>query len=166
MKPLIYVSLAILVVPVQTSLLQDASVLGVRPDLGLVVACLVGLLEGELEGLLLGLVIGCAQDLLSAGDLWVHVLTKGSAGFLTGLIGRQMAYVTPLVLFLSVTVISSLSGLLYLSTLTGLETEDIWYLVSSRVLVQAGMDAVIAVGLYALLLRGRWDDRVVVERVY
>lgn len=81
MKFLLYLLLALVVVPFQTTLLHYFSVFGVRPDLGLVAACLVGFLGGELDGLILGLILGCFQDMLSAGDLWINVVTKGAAGF-------------------------------------------------------------------------------------
>ena len=48
MKFLLYLLLALVVVPFQTTLLHYFSIFGVRPDLGLVAACLVGFLGGGL----------------------------------------------------------------------------------------------------------------------
>ncbi len=110
MKFLVYVLLALVVVPLQTTLLHYVSIIGVRPDLGLVAACLVGFFGGELDGLILGVILGCSQDMLSAGDLWVNVATKGGAGFLAGLAGRHMAHITPAVLTVGLAIISCLSG--------------------------------------------------------
>ena len=85
MKLLLYAALILIVVPIQATLLNHMSVLGVRPDLALIAVCLVGFFGGELDGLLLGIILGWSQDLLSAGDLWVNVVSKGGAGFLAGL---------------------------------------------------------------------------------
>src|SRR5207344_1137358 len=84
MKALIYGALVLAIVPLQSTLWHAVSIGGVRPDLGLIAACLVGFLGGELDGLLLGCVLGLSQDIFSAGDLWLNMVTKGGAGFLTG----------------------------------------------------------------------------------
>ena len=61
MKFVVYALLAMVVVPLQTTLLHYVSILGVRPDLGLIAACLVGFLGGELDGLILGLILGVSK---------------------------------------------------------------------------------------------------------
>ncbi len=163
MKFLLYALLALMVVPLQTTLLHYVSILGVRPDLGLIAACLVGFLGGELDGLILGLILGCFQDILSAGDLWINVVTKGGAGFLAGLAGRHMAHITPAVLTIGLVIISSLSSGVFLYAMNPATVDEIWVGVRSTVLVQVGFDAAIGAALYAMFRR-RWsDDRMVTE---
>ncbi len=163
MKFLLYALLALIVVPLQTTLLHYVSILGVRPDLGLIAACLVGFLGGELDGLILGLILGCFQDILSAGDLWINVVTKGGAGLLAGLAGRHMAHITPAVLTIGLVIISSLSSGVFLYAMNPATVDEIWVGVRSTVLVQAGFDAAIGAALYAMFRR-RWsDDRMVTE---
>lgn len=163
MKFLLYALLALVVVPFQTTLLHYVSILGVRPDLGLVAACLVGFLGGELDGLILGLILGCFQDMLSAGDLWINVVTKGGAGFLAGLAGRHMAHITPVVLTVGLVIISCLSSGMFLYAMNPAGIDEIWVGVRSTVLVQAAFDAAIGAGLY-FVFRKRWsDDRMVTE---
>lgn len=163
MKFLLYVLLALVVVPLQTTLLHYVDLFGVRPDLGLVAACLVGVLGGELDGLILGLLLGYSQDMLSAGDLWVNVVTKGGAGFLAGLAGRHMAHITPAVLTAGLAIISCLSSGVFLYSMNPASLEEIWMGVRSTVLLQAGFDAAIGAGLY-IVFRRRWsDDRMVTE---
>jgi hypothetical protein len=72
MKLLLYVALVLLLVPLQTTLLPHVSLWGVQPDVGLVVAAMIGLLEGELEGLAVGLAIGWVLNLSSTEerDCW------------------------------------------------------------------------------------------------
>ena len=81
MRLLLYAVLVLTVVPIQTTLLNHVNILDVRPDLGLIVVCLVGFFGGELDGLLLGIILGWSQDLLSAGELWVNVVSKGGASW-------------------------------------------------------------------------------------
>ena len=54
MKIWIYIALILTVIPLQTTLLHHVTILDVRPDLGLVVVCLVGFFGGEVDGLLIG----------------------------------------------------------------------------------------------------------------
>ncbi|MBX3237729.1 MAG: hypothetical protein KF814_16410 [Nitrospiraceae bacterium] len=165
MKFVLYVVLALVVVPFQTTLLHYVSILGVRPDLGLIAACLVGFLGGELDGLVLGLILGCSQDLLSAGDLWVNVVTKGGAGFLAGLAGRHMAHITPMVLLVGLGVISCLSSAVFMYSMKPTTLEETWTVLRSTVLIQATFDALIGAGVY-LLFRRRWpDDRLITDPV-
>jgi uncharacterized membrane protein len=165
-KFLLYAVLALVVVPLQTTLLHYVSIFGVRPDLGLVAACLVGFLGGELDGLVLGLILGCSQDLLSAGDLWVNVVTKGGAGFLAGLAGRHMAHITPTVLLVGLAVISCLSSAVFMYSMPPFTWEEMWTALRSTVLIQAGFDAAIGAAIY-LLFRRRWsDDRMVTESAF
>ena len=37
---------------------------------------------------------------MSAGELWVNVVSKGGAGFVAGLAGRHLAHITPMVLLI------------------------------------------------------------------
>jgi uncharacterized membrane protein len=162
-KFLLYAVLALMVVPFQTTLLHYVSILGVRPDLGLVAACLVGFLGGELDGLILGLLLGCFQDMLSAGELWINVVTKGGAGFLAGLAGRHMAHLTPGVLAAGLVTISFLSSAVFLYAMNPAGLGEIWVSVRSTVLIQAAFDAAIGAGLY-MIFRRRWSgDRMVTE---
>ncbi len=149
MNVLISVGLVLLLIPLQTTLLPHVSVWEVKPDLGLVAACFVGLFAGELQGVVVGLVIGWALNLFSAGDLWVSLVTKGGAGFLAGMMGRHLTHVSPMLIGIGVLIVSCLSGLVELFTVTSLS--ESWWHVSSIVLPQACYDAVVAGGLYWIL---------------
>ena len=88
MKLLLYALLVVFLVPLQTTLLPHLAIWDVRPDLGLVIAALIGVLAGELDGLLVGLAIGWVLNLYSAGDLWLNLLTTGGAGLFGGALGK------------------------------------------------------------------------------
>ena len=73
--------------------------------------CLIGLIGGELDGLLVGLMLGWAMSLFSAQDLISGVVLKGMAGFVAGLAGRQMVYLSPIILVMGLLVASCVAGL-------------------------------------------------------
>ena len=147
MKSLLYLGLAVFLVPVQTVLLPHVSLWGVKPDLGLVSAALIGLLAGELEGLLVGLAIGWVLNLYSAGDLWLSLVTTGGAGLLAGLLRRQVAQVTPMILCTGLLILSMAGGVVGAFSVKNATMSDIWWMVQSTVLLQACLDAVLGAGL-------------------
>jgi rod shape-determining protein MreD len=146
-KFLLYSGLILLLVPVQTTLLPHVAIWGIKPDLGLVVAAVVGLLAGELEGLLLGLAIGWILNLYSAGDLWLSLLTTGGAGLFAGLVGRQVAQVTPMILAIGLLLLSLAGGLVAVLGMKNGTMSDSWWMVQSVVVPQACFDAVLGGGL-------------------
>lgn len=152
MKYAVYIGLLLIVVPVQTTLLDAVSVLGVRPDLCLVAAVLVGLTLGRFEGLLLGLALGLVQDLFSAGELGLNLVTKGISGLLAGVAGRYVAPTTPLTALIVVFGLSVISGLVFLLSGRGGETAmEALYGLRSVLLPQAAYDAVVGTLVYLLV---------------
>jgi hypothetical protein len=150
MKALLYAILIAGLVPIQSILLPYLSVWDVKPDIGLIAVCLIGLFEGELEGLLVGLALGWVMSLFSAGDLAYSMMTKGGAGFFAGLAGRQVAHITPLVLIMGLLALSCLAGLLMAFSLKPNDQQDLWWALRAIVLPQACFDAVVGWALYRL----------------
>jgi rod shape-determining protein MreD len=151
MKFLLYGGLVLLLVPVQTTLLPHVAVWGIKPDLGLVVAAVVGLVAGELEGLLVGLAIGWVLNLYSAGDLWLSLVTTAGAGLFAGLLGRQVAQVTPTILAIGLLFLSMAGGLVAVLSMKNSTLSDAWWMVQSVVVPQACFDAVLGAGLLWVL---------------
>ncbi len=166
MKLLLYLGLVLLLVPVQTTLLTHVSIWGIKPDLGLVIAAVIGLVAGELEGLLVGLTVGWVLNLYSAGDLWLSLVTTGGAGLFAGLLGRQVAQVTPTILCIGLLALSLAGGLVAAFSMKNATMSDTWWMVQSIVLPQACFDAVLGAGLLWLMERRfavqRWKtfDRI------
>jgi hypothetical protein len=74
-----------------------------------------------------------------------------------------MAHITPAVLTAGLAIISCLSSAVFLYSMNPAGIDEVWMGVRSTVLVQAGFDALVGLGLY-LLFRQRWsDDRLVTE---
>lgn len=161
MKVVSYVVLALVIVPLQSTLWHAASIDGVRPDLGLIAACLVGFLGGELNGLLLGCLLGFSQDIFSAGELWLNLATKGGAGLLAGLLERQVANLTPMVVFVAVLIVSASSGAIVIAAMKLKALDDMWFAAGRILVPQAVFDASIGAGLYWVAQR-----RFSVERLF
>ncbi|MBX3326681.1 MAG: hypothetical protein KF682_12350 [Nitrospira sp.] len=151
MKTFIYGAIIVGVVPVQSVLLPHLTLWGVKPDLGLVAVCLIGLISGELDGLLVGVAIGWALSLFSAQDVITGAMLKGGLGFIAGLAGRQMVYLSPLVLVVGLLAISCLVGLVTPIVLKLNPQQDVWWAVWSVALPQACLDAVIGGAIYWLM---------------
>ena len=160
MKLLLYLGIVLLLVPVQTTLLPHVSLWGVKPDLGLVIAAVIGLVAGELEGLLVGVAIGWVLSLYSAGEVWLSVVTTGGAGLFAGLLGRQVAQVTPTILSIGLLIISILGGLVAVVSLKHTTVSDAWWMVQAVVLPQACWDALLGAGLFWLM-----GQRFAAERI-
>ncbi len=151
MKALLYFIVIVGVVPIQSVLLQHISLWDVKPDLGFVAVCLVGLIAGELDGLLVGLALGWAMSLFSAQDLTSGAIMKGVVGFVAGLAGRQVVYLSPVVFVAGLLVVSCLVGLITPFVLKLSVQQDWWWAVWTIVLPQACLDAVIGGAIYWLM---------------
>ena len=147
-KLLLYAGLVLLLVPLQTTLLPHVAIWDIKPDLGLVVAALVGVLAGELDGLLVGLAIGWILNLYSAGDLWLNLVTTGGAGLFAGLLAKQVAEITPTILAVGLLALSLAAGLVAVFSMKHATIADTWWMVQFVVVPQACFDALMG----ALLL--------------
>jgi rod shape-determining protein MreD len=75
---------------VQTTVFDPLTLGGIKPDLALIVVIYFALLHSTSAAVGTGLVMGLLQDILSGGLMGVNLLTKSLAGYLFGLIGRQV----------------------------------------------------------------------------
>lgn len=151
MRIVVYAGIIALLVAVHTTVLPYVSVWDVKPDIGLVAVCFIGLLSGEFEGLIVGLFLGWAMSLFSANDLAASMVSKGAVGFLAGLVGRQMAQVTPLVLVSGLVIASTLSNVITLWSLKPNDQQDLWWAFRAIVMPQACFDAVVGGLCYWLI---------------
>lgn len=151
MKALLYFAVIVGLVPIQSVLLPHITLWGVKPDLGFVAVCLVGLIAGELDGLLVGLALGWAMSLFSAQDLISGAVLKGAMGFVAGLAGRQVVYLSPIVLMVGLLAVSCLAGLVTSFVLKLSVQQDWWWAVWTVVLPQTCLDAVIGGLIYWLM---------------
>ena len=159
MKFALYASFVLLLVPIQTTLLDYISILGVRPDLCLVTVCLVGFLAGQGKGLGFGMGLGFVQDLFSAGGLGLNMVLKGLAGILSGLAAKTLLNMTPVTIFLPTVILSLGCGLL---ALISARPQIDWFLLiqdlRSILLPQALFDATMALFINWVIARYRSHD--------
>lgn len=90
MKPRVYLWIALLLLPIQATLMEIVSVQGVKPDIGLVVVFLIGMLTSPLEGALAGIGIGLMQDIGSAGIVGLGAMLRGGVGLASGILGSKV----------------------------------------------------------------------------
>ena len=155
MKMAAYAALVLLVIPVQIVLLDRISIAGIRPDLALVVVCLIGLYRSEVEAVLAGLALGFAQDLFSGGALWGNLCLKPILGLLAGLASRNLVNLTWAFVLVLMLGLSLLSGtvMYLLKSFTG-PGANFFLAARGIILPQACYDAVL--GLAALKLIRLW----------
>ena len=148
MNVLAWIVLIAVLVPIQSVLLPHASVWGVTPDLGLVAVCLAGVLGGELYGLLVGVALGLAMSLFSAADPVASMVIKGAVGYVAGLAGRHVVYLSPVILAVGILVTSGVAGVLTVSLLKLSEQQSLWWAVRTVVFPQAVLDAAVGAAVY------------------
>lgn len=155
MKVVAYAALVLLVIPVQIVLLDRISIAGIRPDLALIVVCLIGLYGSEIEAVLAGLALGFAQDLFSGGALWGNLCLKPVLGLLAGLASRNLVNLTWAFVLVLMLGLSFLSGtvMYLLKSFTG-PGANFFLAARGIILPQACYDAVL--GLAALRLIRLW----------
>jgi rod shape-determining protein MreD len=95
----------------QTSVVPAFSLLGVVPDVPLVVTVLIALRRGPEAGCLVGFGAGLLQDAAGAGLVGVQALTKALAGFTVGLLGGRLRVDNPLVQVPALVVLTVAEGL-------------------------------------------------------
>lgn len=147
-------------VAIQSVLLPHAGTWGVMPDIGLVIVCLAGVLGGELHGLLIGLAMGLTMSVFSAVDPVTSMMMKGAAGYVAGIAGRHVVYLSPSIIAVGILAISSLTGLLTVSMLKLSDQQSVWWALRVIVLPQAMMDAAAGALFYWVAWKrfnlGRW----------
>ncbi len=109
----------ILLVPAQVTVAAHLRAIGAPLDLCLVAACLVGFFFGPWWGGLAGVGVGMAQDLFSAGPIWLAIVSRAGAGALAGLAAKQLVEAANLSILAAFACIMGLSGLLYLTAARG-----------------------------------------------
>ena len=154
MKIRLFIGLILLLVPLQTTVLGSVSPFGIRPDLCLVAACLVGFLTGQVHGFVLGFFLGFVQDLFSASDLWLNTITKACVGFFSGLIAKNLANTAPYAAFALTILFSLFSGVVFLvSSRMGMDILEILHGFPAILLPQALFDGLVAVSIHWAITR-------------
>jgi len=77
---------------IQLTLINSITILGLKPDLIMVVVVVFSLLKGEKEGTISGFASGLLQDIFSTGLLGINALVKTVIGFTCGILKEKIFY--------------------------------------------------------------------------
>lgn len=106
---------------VQLAVVRKIAILGVQPDLTILLVVLLALRRGPRTGTLLGFAIGLLQDLLVPETLGMNALSKSVVGWAVGKLSRQLALEGPMLYFGLVGVTVLAHDFIYLVCLTRLD---------------------------------------------
>ncbi len=112
MKPRVYITVLLLIIPFQATLLGPFSLGGIKPDLALTVLFVIGLLTSPVEATLAGVGIGLVQDIGSASLIGFSGFTRGLTGLAVGILGTRVLDITSPAIVLFLALFSFAEGLL------------------------------------------------------
>lgn len=106
MKILLKGAIIIVALVIQLTLINLVTILGVKPDLIMVVVVVFSLRKGEKEGIISGFTSGLLQDIFSTGLLGINALAKTVIGFTCGIIKEKIfhehiLFIIPIITFIA-----------------------------------------------------------------
>ncbi|MEE8564117.1 MAG: rod shape-determining protein MreD [Atribacterota bacterium] len=90
MKIMLKGAIIVVALLIQLTLINSITILGLKPDLIMVVVVVFSLLKGEKEGTISGFASGLLQDIFSTGLLGINALAKTVVGFTCGILKEKM----------------------------------------------------------------------------
>jgi len=109
MKILLKGAIIVVTLLIQLTLINSITILGVKPDLIMVVVVVFSLLKGEKEGAISGFASGFLQDIFSTGLLGINALAKTVIGFTCGILKEKIFHEHILFLIPVITFIASIT---------------------------------------------------------
>ena len=131
MKILLKGAIIVVALLIQLTLINSITILGLKPDLIMVVVVVFSLLKGEKEGTISGFASGLLQDIFSTGLLGINALVKTVIGFICGILKEKIFHEHILFLIPIITFIASfIQNILIFSLLRafGIEYNLAWSL--------------------------------------
>ena len=106
MKILLKGAIIVVAIVIQLTLINSITILGLKPDLIMVVVVVFSLLKGEKEGSISGFASGLLQDIFSTGILGINALAKTVIGFTCGILKEKIfhehiLFIIPVITFIS-----------------------------------------------------------------
>lgn len=106
MKILLKGAIIVVALLIQLTLINSITILGLKPDLIMVVVVVFSLLKGEKEGTISGFASGLLQDIFSTGLLGMNALVKTVIGFTCGILKEKIfhehiLFLIPLITFIA-----------------------------------------------------------------
>ncbi len=107
MKILLKGAIIVVALVIQLTLINSVTILGLKPDLIMVVVVVFSLMKGEKEGSISGFVSGLLQDIFSTSLLGINALAKTVIGFTCGILKEKIFHEHILFLIPVITFIAS-----------------------------------------------------------
>jgi rod shape-determining protein MreD len=131
MKILFKGAIIVVALLIQLTLINAITILGIKPDLIMVVVVIFSLLKGEKEGTISGFASGLLQDIFSTGLLGINALAKTVVGFTCGILREKIfhehiLFLIPVITFIASFIQSIL--IFFLLRTFGIEYNLIWSL--------------------------------------
>lgn len=150
MKWFFRITIFLLVIPVQTLLLEEIQIAGVKPDLALILVYCFSWAKGEIHGLLWGVALGGLIDLFSVGLLGVNFILKTTIGLTIGMLGRSFLNLSLLWNVLIFFFISILHDFLGTLLVEGMREGSLFLMIQPDMVGRALYNSLFAVGLLFL----------------
>src|SRR4030042_2978229 len=131
MKILLKGVIIVVALVIQLTLINLVTILGVKPDLIMVVVVVFSLRKGGKEGIVSGFVSGLLQDIFSTGLLGINALAKTVVGFICGILKEKIFHEHILFIIPVITFISSFLQSIVISLLlraVGIDYNLVWSL--------------------------------------
>ncbi|AIF52485.1 rod shape-determining protein MreD [Pelosinus sp. UFO1] len=154
MSILIWLSLLLIALILQSTLLPLVSFKGIHPDLLLVTVVSCALLSGKENGVGIGFFAGLLQDLVAGSIFGINTLSKLATGYLFGLAERKVFkehVLLPLLATLVATLFNGLAGVVLL-ILLGHKVDFITALLQNIVPL-VGYNLIIAIPVHHIVYR-------------
>ena len=106
MKILLKGAIIVVALVIQLTLINSVTILGLKPDLIMVVVVVFSLRNGEKEGTISGFASGLLQDIFSTGLLGINALAKTVIGFTCGILKEKIfhehiLFIIPIITFIA-----------------------------------------------------------------
>jgi len=124
-------AIIVITLVIQLTLVNSVTVLGLKPDLIMVVVVVFSLMKGEKEGAISGFASGLLQDIFSTGLLGINALAKTVIGFICGILKEKIFHEHILFMIPVITFIASFIQSIIMSLLLrafGIEYNLAWSL--------------------------------------
>lgn len=143
----------------QLSVIPQFKLLGVQPDLILVVAIVVAVQDGPVEGAIIGFLGGMLQDIASPQVMGVSALSKALAAFLAGVLKDFFMTYSILLPVLLVFMLSFFELLLHQGVLVVLGQEQLPPVRAGALFAISLYNVIVVLVIYPLLRRFRFPEK-------
>ncbi|MGN1319024.1 MAG: rod shape-determining protein MreD [Lachnospirales bacterium] len=151
MKQIIYLFLVLIIFIIQTTFLNVISIVGIKPNILLLLVITIGFLKGENDGLFVGCLAGLLHDSYFATYIGGNIFLYGIIGFLVGYLCRDFFkgnVVTPLLVAAVATMFYGIGSFVLIILLRGFT--NIGYYMFIRTIPEVIYNCLFMIIVYAI----------------